>query len=78
MAKKKKQPEYWTGYITKMDDHVIYAILKKDYNLDKELKLGKGLLSIEQNELVVVGRVIKYDVITNEGIQFLTEESKWI
>lgn len=62
IKKSKKNEDIWYGYIDNFTDDVINCILRKDYNLDKELNFGRGLLSKEQNKLICLGLLIKYDI----------------
>lgn len=69
--------DYWNGYITDFTEEQINCILQRDFNEDKELTLGRELLSDKQNDLVSNGLLIRYDIL-NHIIEFRTPDSRWV
>ena len=59
MSKINKTPDFWDGYIEDLDEEVIICRLKRDYNLDKRLTMGRRLLSERQNNMTLLGSVIR-------------------
>lgn len=68
--------DIWNGYITDIDDNEITCILRRDYNLDKELVVGRGLLTKEQDEMASLGLVMRFDIIS-EKLEFMKEDESW-
>lgn len=69
-------PVFWSGWIEEFDDREILCILRKKYNLDKELTMKRRLLSKEQNKMVCEGLIIQYDIANNK-IQMMTATNNW-
>ena len=76
MSKINKTPDFWDGYIEDLDEEVIICRLKRDYNLDKRLTMGRRLLSERQNNMTLLGSVIRYDII-NKKIEFMLIDGNW-
>jgi hypothetical protein len=68
-------PVFWGGFIDDLDEDEIICILRKDYNCDKELTMGRGLLTEQQNKMVCKGLVIRYDLANNK-IEFMLSDGK--
>ena len=67
--------DFWFGFINYIDEDEIICILRKDYNCDKELTMGRGLLTEQQNEMVCMGLVIRFDIMNNK-IEFMLEDGE--
>jgi len=77
------EQDIWNGYITDIDDKDIICILRKDYNCDKELIVGRDLLTKEQNDMVKVGLIMRFDLASLSGgeaqLEFMLEDGiNWI
>jgi hypothetical protein len=68
-------PVFWGGFIEDLDEDEILCILHKDFNLDKKLTMGRGLLTEQQNKMVCKGLVIRYDLANNK-IEFMLSDGK--
>ena len=69
---------WWHGYIIEFDSDQIVCKLTKDYKLDKCLTYGRGNLKLEQNNMVTLGLMIKFNIKTKK-IKFLMPDGKsWI
>lgn len=71
-----KTPDFWIGHIEYLDEHEIICRLRKDYNLDKVLTRSRELLTERQNNMAVLGSVIRYDIV-NKKIEFMLAQSKY-
>lgn len=70
--------DFWNGYIIEIDDDQIICLLKKDYNEDKELTIGRDLLTEEQNRMVKLGLIMRFDVEKQYTIEFMKEDGSWV
>jgi len=61
------------GWVVEFDNEWIECLLRKDYELDEELTLERGLLTEEQNKMVSLGQIVRYDKKT-KSVQFLLED----
>jgi predicted transport protein len=65
------------GYIIDFTETDITCILKKDYELDLELNIMREDLTKEQDKMVRMGQIIKYD-ISHYEIFFKTKNGEYI
>ncbi len=49
------------GWIEHLDNDEIICRLQRDYELDHVLTLGRGLLTPEQDKMVKLGLIVRYD-----------------
>lgn len=72
------EQDIWNGYITDIDDNEITCILRKDYNCDKELEVNREFLTKEQNDMVSMGLIMRFD-INEQKIEFMTNDgNNWV
>lgn len=57
------------GWVYDFTEDEIFCNLRKDYELDDDLTLGRGLLTKQQDEMVCMGAIIKYNKI-DKTIEF--------
>ena len=61
------------GWVVEFDSEWIECLLRKDYELDEELTIGRGLLTVQQNNMIAMGQIVRYNKKT-KSIQFLLED----
>lgn len=70
--------DIWNGYIIEVDEDEIICLLRKDYHEDKELTIGRDLLTEEQNRMIKLGLIMRFDVGTQHTIEFMKEDENWV
>jgi hypothetical protein len=69
---------WWHGYIIEFDSDQIVCVLKKDYKLDKLLTYGRGNLKLEQDNMVTLGLMIKFNIKTKKIKFLMWDAESWI
>ena len=67
----KMKADYWYGHIFEIRNDEILCILKKDYELNKELIIDKESLTDEQKSMLCIGLAVRYN-IPKKHIEFLS------
>jgi hypothetical protein len=70
--------DIWNGYIIEVDEDEIICLLRKDYHEDKELTIGRDLLTEEQNRMIKLGLIMRFDVGAQHTIEFMKEDENWV
>ena len=67
------------GWVQNIEDDILYCILRKDYELDHEVKIHICYVNSDQVDLLSIGQIIKYNKKTGE-LKFRenSEEEIWI
>lgn len=65
------------GWVQEIEDDMLYCILRKDYELDHELKFHVSYLNNDQVDLLDIGSIIKYNLKTEE-VKFRENSEKII
>lgn len=68
--------EYFYGYINEKTMDAFYGILRQDYCLDLRLQLPTDLVSVEVENDIKVGRIIRYDENTG-SVEVKNENETW-
>jgi len=61
------------GWVVEFDSEWAECLLRKDYELDEELTLERRLLTAEQNKMISLGQIVRYNKKT-KSVQFLLED----
>lgn len=71
------EEEIWDGYIEYCSKKMIRCLIRRDGQLSNVLETKRENLTKEQNDMVVKGLVMQYDM-NNDIIKFMTVEGKFI